>query len=272
MEWMQLPHCSLTLKALTFILTPTNSMGQSPSSEADRFSTNHKISRILCNPKFHYAFTLARLLSLSRSWSIPSISPTHFLKIHFNVTLQSTRGSDEWSPNLSSPNQKKRPICTSPRPIRATCPAHSILLDLITRIILSERYRSQSPSLCSLLHCPVTLSFLGPNSLLRTLSKSLSLCSSVVVSDQVSHPYRTRGKIMNFYGKCIKSSFTAVQNIQLLCVEKYDTRCSHQLRESTHNRDINGDGLWNIQDVSNKDMLRSHMGDTWKKTGSIYLK
>ena len=36
-------------------------------------------------------------------------------------------------------------------PIRATCPAHHILLDFITRTILGEEYRSFSSSLCSLL-------------------------------------------------------------------------------------------------------------------------
>ena len=37
-------------------------------------------------------------------------------------------------------------------PIRATCPAHLILLYFITRTILGEEYRSLSSSLCSLLH------------------------------------------------------------------------------------------------------------------------
>ena len=54
-------------------------------------------------------------------------------------------------------------------PIRATCPAHRILLDLITRTISGEQYRSLSSSLCSFLHSPVTSSFLGSNILLNTL-------------------------------------------------------------------------------------------------------
>ena len=39
-----------------------------------------------------------------------------------------------------------------PSPIRATCPAHHILLDFIIRTILGEEYRSLSSSLCSFLH------------------------------------------------------------------------------------------------------------------------
>ena len=88
----------------------------------------------------------------------------------------------------------------APLPKLATCPAHLILLDLITRTIFGEQYRSLSSSLCSVLHCPVISSLLGPNVLLNTLfSNTLSLRSSLNVSDQVSHPYKTTGKIIVLY-------------------------------------------------------------------------
>ena len=73
-------------------------------------------------------------------------------------------------------------------PIRATCPAHLILLDFITCTILGEVYKSFSTSLCNLLHSPVTSSLLGPNILLNTMfSNTLSFFSSRNVSDQVWH-------------------------------------------------------------------------------------
>jgi len=62
---------------------------------------------------------------------------------------------------------------------------------------LGEQYRSFGSSLCSFLHSPVTSSLLGPNILLNTLfSNTLSLRSSLNVSDQVSHPYKTTGIIV----------------------------------------------------------------------------
>ena len=73
----------------------------------------------------------------------------------------------QWSLSLRLPHQD--PIHPLSSPIRATCPAHLILLHFITRTILGEEYKSFSYSLCNLLHSPVTSSLLGPNILLNTM-------------------------------------------------------------------------------------------------------
>jgi hypothetical protein len=70
---------------------------------------------------------------------------------------------------------------------------------LITRIFGKE-YRSLSCLLCSCLYSPVTSSLLRLNIHLSTLfSNTLSLRPSLNVSDHVSHPYNTKGKIIVLY-------------------------------------------------------------------------
>ena len=125
----------------------------------------------------------------------PVHAPTsHFLKIPLNITLPSTSGPPKWS--LSPRFVHQYPLYASFIPMHATCPSHLILLVFITQTVLSEQYRSLSSSLCSFLHSPVTSSLLDPNILLNTLfSNTLSLRSSLNVSEQVSHPYKTTDKI-----------------------------------------------------------------------------
>src|SRR5215471_11386544 len=128
---------------------------------------------------------------------VPTTS-SNFLKVHLNIILPPTSGSPQWPLSLRFPHQ--HPVHPSLLPHTRHMPAHLILLDLTTRTILGEKYRFFSSSLCNFLHSPVTSSLLGPNTLLNTLfSNSLSLCSSLNVSDQVSHRYKTKGRIIVLY-------------------------------------------------------------------------
>jgi hypothetical protein len=170
-------------------------MEQSPSSEANSCSDSQKIPRILWNPQVHYRIhkCLPPVLIVSQINPIHT-SSLHFFKIHFNIIISFKLGlsSSHFPSNLPT-KTLYAPLLS---PIRATCPAHLILLHMITRIIFGEEYRSLSSSLCSFLHSPVISSLLDPDLLLSILFlNSLSLKSSLNVSDQVSYPHRTTRKI-----------------------------------------------------------------------------
>ena len=116
-------------------------------------------------PAFHgtprFITALASVRNLSLSWASPIQStyphPTSWrsvliLSTHLRLGLPSGLFSSGFpTKTLHTPLSS---------PIRATCPAHLILLDFITRTILGEQYKSLSSSLCSLLHSPVTSSLL----------------------------------------------------------------------------------------------------------------
>jgi len=114
------------------------------------------------------AFIRARHLSLSWANSIQSITPHHTSRISILILSFHLRlgfPSDVF-PFVFPTKTLYRPHFS---PLRATCPAHRILLDFITRTILCEEYGSLSFSLCSFLHCPVASSLLGSNIHLSTL-------------------------------------------------------------------------------------------------------
>ena len=127
--------------------------------------------------------------------SIPSPPSTTFrisiLILTYHLCLGLTSG---FFPSVFHNRTLYEPLLSS---IRASCPAHLILLDFITRITFDEEYRSLSPtSICSFLHSPVTSSVLRPNIPLSTLfSNTLSQHSSLNVSGHVSHPYKATSKI-----------------------------------------------------------------------------
>jgi hypothetical protein len=92
------------------------------------------------------------------------------------------------------------PVYSSSLPICATCLAHLIILNLITRKKIGKKERSLGSSFCNFLQSSVTSSLLDPNILVSTLfSDILSLRSSLNVSDQVSYPYKTTVKIIVLY-------------------------------------------------------------------------
>ena len=181
--------------AINLVLT-NYFMEQSPSWEANRFSASPEIPHILWNPKVHY-----RIRKCSPHVPVLSqINPVHaphsttwwsilILSWHLHLGLPS-----DLIPSGFPTETLYAPLLST---IRATCPAHLILLDLISRMVLGEDYRSPSAPWCSFLNSPVISYLLNPNILISTLlSNTLCLRSSLNVNDQVPHPNKTSGKII----------------------------------------------------------------------------
>jgi len=71
----------------------------------------------------------------------PRSIPYSHIQFHHNIILPSTPGSPKWSLSLMFPHQN--PVYASPLPpIRVTCLAHLIILDLITRTIFGDDFTS----------------------------------------------------------------------------------------------------------------------------------
>ena len=141
-------------------------------------------------------------------------------------------------------------------PLHATCSAHLIILDFITRTILGEQYQSWSSLLCTFLHSPVNSSLLDPNIFLSTLfSNTLSLHSSLSVRDQVLHPYKTKGKIIVLYISIFYTTWTQNKSCSW-----YDTEYLLQsiLKNSQYTFDARGN-VCNTARVNYKKLLHIYL-------------
>ena len=154
--WVEKDKCIENWRTLTYVL-----YGAKSSWEVNRFSASQEIPHILWNPNVHY-----RIHKCPPPFSILSqLDPVHaphpsswrtilILSSHLSLGLPSGF--------LPSGFATKTLYTPQLSPIHATCPAHLILLDFITRTILGEGYRSLNFSIYSFLHSPVTSYLLDP--------------------------------------------------------------------------------------------------------------
>jgi hypothetical protein len=78
------------------------------------------------------------------------------------------------------------------------CPSHTPRLEPL--IMLGKEYKLWRSSLCSFLQLPLISSLFDPNIIFNILFlNAFGLCSYLNVRDQVSHPNRTKGKMIVLY-------------------------------------------------------------------------
>ena len=187
---MTSPHVTTTATAFHAIKSFLN---------ANNSSACQVVPRILRNPNVHY-----RVHNSAPPVSTPhhinpdhvtppyciSIIPVSVISSHLIFGLPSVR----FPSGFTTKNLWRALFC----PIRATCLAHLIFIDLIARIMSGERYKSWRSLLRQFIPPPVTSSLWGQTIPLSTLfSNTLAPCSSLNVTDQGLYPYKTTRSYSN---------------------------------------------------------------------------
>jgi len=142
-----------------------------------------KFSFLLWNPQVHYRIhNTPPLVPVLSQMSPFNIFTPFFPKIHSNIILLFTPSSFEWFLSFSLSNQNNVFLIPT---MRATCLTNHILVYFISMVKLLIMQSS-----------PACQHFL----LLRQgplLKNTFTSFSPLSVKDQVSHPYKTTGKIMD---------------------------------------------------------------------------
>jgi len=162
----------------------------SPSWEAIRSSASQLITHILFNPKVHYHIPKhPPPVPILSQFNPAHASTSHYLKIHFHINRPPTpRTSKSFLPMRSS---SPKPSMNLSRPRHVPHAAPILFFDSITRIIFDDLQKSQSPSLCSLLHScylvPLRPTYLPQHRLatrteIKTSSASVTACVKISCS------------------------------------------------------------------------------------------
>ena len=170
-------------------------MEQSTSWEINRSSASQEISRILWIPKVHYR-THKSLSPVPVQSQINLVHAPNPVLEYFNIILPSMPGYSKCSLSLRFPHQNPVSTCHLPYTCYMPSPSHSCWLEYPNNI----RWRVL---ICKLLVVAFSTTLLAapirpehsPQHPIRQHPQPTFLPQRGNVSDQVSHPYRTTGKI-----------------------------------------------------------------------------